>query len=106
MIETQTIRQIAERIRAATPRGTRIIVFGSVARGTARPNSDLDLLVVEPEQTNHYQEAGRLYRLMRGIKTPVDILVTDSATFEAWKDTSCTVFNEACREGVVLGEPA
>ncbi len=103
MIERKTIRRIADTILAATPEGTRVIVFGSVARGTARADSDLDILVVEPEQRNHYQEAGRLYRLMRGIKTPVDILVTDAATYEAWKETPCTVFNEARREGVVLG---
>jgi uncharacterized protein len=106
MIEQQTIRQIADRILGATPPGTKVIVFGSVARGTARANSDLDLLVVEPEQRNHYQEAGRLYCLMRGIKTPVDILVTDTTTYEHWRDTPCTVFHEAYREGQVLGESA
>lgn len=106
MIEQQTIRKIADRILGATPPGTRVIVFGSVARGTARADSDLDLLVVEPEQKNHYQEAGRLYCLMRGIKTPLDILVTDARTYEYWKETPCTVFNEAHREGQVLGESA
>jgi predicted nucleotidyltransferase len=102
MLEQPIIAQIAERIRTATPPGTRILAFGSMARGTARPDSDLDLLVIEPEQTDHYREAGRLYRLMRGLKTPVDILVTDLATFDAWKDTPCTVYNEANRDGVVL----
>lgn len=102
MLLQSIITHITERIRAATPAGTRIIAFGSVARGTAGPDSDLDLLVIEPEQVDHYKEAGRLCRLMRGLKTPVDILVTDLATFEAWKDTPCTVYNEASRDGVVL----
>lgn len=102
MLVQQVIERITERIRAATPPGTRIIAFGSVARGTAGPESDVDLLVIEPEQKDPYQEAGRLYRLMRGVKTPVDILVTDLATFETWKDTPCTVYNEAARDGVVL----
>ena len=102
MLVQQIITEITERIRAATPGGTRIIAFGSVARGTAGPDSDLDLLVIEPEQADHYREAGRLCRLMRGLKTPVDILVTDVATFDAWKDTPCTVYHEAFLDGVVL----
>src|SRR5674476_1594017 len=60
MLVQQVITHIAERIRAATPVGTRIIAFGSVARGTAGLGIDLDLLVIEPEQVDHYREAGRL----------------------------------------------
>ena len=47
-----------------------IILFGSRARGDARPDSDVDLLVVETEpfspQRSRRKEAARLYMALRG----------------------------------------
>ena len=42
------IAEAGRRLATATD-GARVIVFGSYARGEAGPESDLDLLVIEPE---------------------------------------------------------
>jgi predicted nucleotidyltransferase len=52
--ELHTVRSIVE---AVIP-GAQVRVFGSRSTGTARPFSDLDLLVVDPVQLSWRQRAG------------------------------------------------
>ncbi len=47
-------------LKPAVPTGTLLIVFGSQARGEACLDSDLDLLVVEPEVPDRFAEMARL----------------------------------------------
>ncbi len=49
VIDEATIDEAARRIADASPAGTRVILFGSHARGEAGKHSDLDFLVIEPE---------------------------------------------------------
>lgn len=104
MIEQQTIREIADTILGATPRGTKVILFGSYARGDAREQSDVDLLVVEPELGSRVKETGRLLRLLRPLRVSTDLIVTTRQWFDYWKDTPNTLSFEVNREGKVLGE--
>lgn len=55
------INVVVRRIVDAS-RPLRIILFGSAARGDARPWSDIDLLVVMPNGTHRRATAQRLYR--------------------------------------------
>jgi len=48
MTEENLIEEAGRRLTAAAPNAD-IILFGSRARGEARPDSDLDLLVIEPD---------------------------------------------------------
>ena len=85
-----------------------IILFGSRARGDARPDSDVDLLVVEREpfspQRSRRQETTRLYMALRKIDLSKDILLYSRAEFEARKNSLNHVVGRACREGRVLHE--
>ena len=47
MYDDAVIEEAASRITDAAP-GSRVILFGSHARGHVREDSDLDLLVIEP----------------------------------------------------------
>ena len=50
MIDETTIRKAADMLLAAAPPGSKVILFGSYARGEADERSDLDFLVsFEPE---------------------------------------------------------
>jgi len=53
-----------------------IILFGSTARGELCAQSDVDLLVVMPDGTHKRRTAQKLYRTLRGLTLPVDVLVT------------------------------
>jgi predicted nucleotidyltransferase len=54
----------------------RIVVFGSYARGEARPGSDLDLLVVLPEVDDKRAAALAMRRALAGSSVGRDVLVT------------------------------
>lgn len=87
-----------------------IILFGSRARGDARTDSDVDLLVVETEpftpQRGRRKEAARLYMALRGLAVSKDILLYSRDEFDRWKSSLNHVVGRAHREGRVLhGRP-
>ena len=94
-----------EALSAATPQST-IMLFGSRARGEARPDSDWDLLVIEPEVHSRHQEMARLSRLLRPFRISADILVLSRKIFDEWANVPNTVIYEAAREGKILYAPA
>ncbi|HEX3552032.1 MAG TPA: nucleotidyltransferase domain-containing protein [Thermoanaerobaculia bacterium] len=86
----------------------RIILFGSHARGEARPGSDVDLLVIEREgfgkQRSRRREAASLWRALAHFPVPKDILVYSQKEAAAWKDSPGHFLGRALREGRVLYE--
>lgn len=97
----QLYPEITRRIvKAANP--VKVILFGSQARGTAHPGSDLDLLVIERDPVSTRQEAIRLRRLLRDFEIPIDIIVVGQAFAERYGDIPGSVLYPAFREGTVL----
>jgi predicted nucleotidyltransferase len=60
-------------VAAAHP--VRIILFGSAARGTMGPDSDLDLLVVVRDGVHRRRTAQAIYKSLGGIGFPKDVIV-------------------------------
>jgi predicted nucleotidyltransferase len=91
-------------IREADPDA--VILFGSRARGDARPDSDVDLLIVEREsfspQRSRRQETARLYLALRKLPIPKDLLLYSRDEFERLKDSAHHIVGRAQREGRVL----
>lgn len=82
----------------------KVILFGSHARGDARPGSDLDFLVIEPEVEGRHREMVRLRRSLRGIDAPIDVLVYSEAQASAWGQVPGTAIHDALQEGRVLSD--
>ncbi|HSS79271.1 MAG TPA: nucleotidyltransferase domain-containing protein [Thermoanaerobaculia bacterium] len=86
----------------------RIILFGSHARGEARPDSDVDLLVIEQEgfgkQRSRRREAALLWRALAHFPVSKDILVYSQKEAAAWRDSPGHFLARAMREGKVLYE--
>jgi len=77
----------------------RIILFGSVARGDATPDSDVDLLVVMPVEGSRRDKAVEIGVAVNDIPVPKDILVTTPEDFEWRKEIVGTIERPAAREG-------
>jgi len=100
-VDEQTIAKALELLQRAAP-GATIIVFGSCARGEMNEHSDLDVLVVEPEVTDQWEEMVRLRRAMRPVRLAADVIVVSQKTFDKWADTPNTILYEAAHEGRVV----
>jgi predicted nucleotidyltransferase len=98
---TRMVTEAVERLAKAAPDAT-VILFGSHARGDARPDSDLDLLVVEPQVASRRREMVRLMDVLRPLRLPIDLVVVSRRVFEEWADTPGTVIYQAAKEGKVL----
>jgi len=82
----------------------RIILFGSRARGQARPDSDLDLLVVLPRVENKRQMAVRIGNALSDLPMSKDIIVTTPEEIAERGDIVGRVLRPALREGKVVCE--
>lgn len=107
MLSEHKIQEAADALLAAAPAGSRVVLFGSFARGTQRPDSDLDFLVIEPAVQDRFAETHRLRRAVEAAfgdtVQPVDIIVTDEARFLRSKDTPNTLAYEAATSGRTYG---
>lgn len=77
----------------------RILLFGSAARGEVGPDSDVDLLVVMPDGTHRRHTAQRLYRDIRGVQVPFDVIVATPTDLEKHKDNVGLIYRTILREG-------
>jgi uncharacterized protein len=103
VIAADLIDEAARRIAAAAP-GARVILFGSHARGDAGPDSDVDLLVIEPRVDDRFAEVVRLQRVLAPLRLPADVIVVSEEHVEEWGDVQSTMVHDALREGRVLAQ--
>jgi uncharacterized protein len=102
MTTLESVHQAAECIHAARPEAT-IILFGSQARGDARPDSDVDFLVVLPQAPRSTrQEMVVLSDLLRPLRVWADVLVLSAQRFRAAAAVPGTLAHTVAREGKVL----
>ena len=102
MTDEALIAEAGRRLASAAP-GAKVILFGSRARGEARPDSDLDLLVIEPDEVSKRRaETARLRRELRGLEVALDVIVVSAKDVEEWGHFDGTMLNEALSEGRVL----
>ncbi len=97
----EMVRRIVDRFHPE-----RIILFGSHARGTASPESDVDLLVVMPVAGSKRATRLEIRTLLSGIGLPKDILVVTPEEVERLQDFPGTIIRPALQEGKVLYERA
>ena len=83
-----------------------IVLFGSRAKGIARPDSDVDLMVIEATPfgpgRDRRREMVRIWRALSRFAVAKDILVYSRDEVERWRDAVNHIIAKALREGVVL----
>lgn len=84
----------------------KIVLFGSRARGTHLPGSDIDLLVVQESDEPRYQRSipisAALYDLP--IEVDTEIMVYTPEEVRDWTGAPAAFVTTALREGTVLYE--
>lgn len=89
-------------VRAARPE--KIVLFGSAARGTMGPDSDIDLLVIKAGRFNYWRAYDLITRELRGKRAPVDIVLITAKDAQRYCDTPGLVICPALQEGKVVYE--
>jgi predicted nucleotidyltransferase len=105
MLTEETLREIADKIVTAIhPQA--IILFGSLARGEAGPESDLDLMVIKESDKPRFERYAEVRRLFRGMGIGMDILVYTPDEFAQFQSVPGSLTYAVAHEGRVLyGRP-
>ncbi len=102
MLTEAQIQEAVNRIVAAL-KPKKVILFGSYARGDATENSDLDFIVIEPENyTNRMAASIKGYDAVQYLDIPVDVLVYSDENFTKKSNWCSNPAYWAAREGKIL----
>ncbi len=82
----------------------KVILFGSRARGDARPDSDFDVLVIKDSDEPGYRRDAPLYLALAGLNAPVDVMVYTPEEIREWSAVPQAFVTTAVREGKVVYE--
>jgi predicted nucleotidyltransferase len=93
--------QVVKRILAVGA-PSKVVLFGSQARGTAGPTSDLDLLIVEESTLPRYRRAAPYLRALIGLYPAKDVIVWTPAEIAEWAMVPNAFITTALREGRVI----
>ena len=96
--DLEVIEQLVQRIIELV-QPLRIILFGSAVRGEMGHDSDIDVLMVMPEGVHRRRTAQLLYRQIRGLGVPFDIVVATPDDLEKHKDNIGLIYRTVLQEG-------
>jgi predicted nucleotidyltransferase len=82
----------------------KVILFGSQARGEARPSSDFDLLVIKRSDEPRYRRSAPLYVALADLPVEVEVMVYTPEEVEEWREVPQAFITTALREGTTVYE--
>lgn len=106
MTHDDIVLQVTEKTRAVFPALRRLLLFGSRARGDAKPDSDYDLLVVTPLPDGARNRSVALRMALLDLDATFDIVVMTPTEFEALCSSPGYWQRAVVREAVVQHEAA
>ena len=104
MLDSETILdEMISRIREKM-NPDRVILFGSRARGNARPDSDFDLLLIQDSNLPRHRRSAPVYSLLADLPVEVEVMVYTPQEVREWSNVPEAFITTALREGKVLYE--
>jgi predicted nucleotidyltransferase len=97
------VRDIVRRI-VDTAQPEKVISFGSQARGTSRPDSDFDVLVIKQSDEPRYRRSAPLYAALADLPVEVEVMVYTPEEVEEWSEVPQAFITTAVREGTTIHE--
>ncbi len=101
MISTQQLNELGRQI-AVQFGADRVVVFGSHADGSARPDSDIDLLVIAKTSLPPHKRYGAVRRLLADIPAAFDIIVKTPEEYRRARSVVNSIVYFAEKTGRVL----
>ena len=103
-VTKEKISKVVELLSLDDP-NTKILIFGSAARGNFGQANDLDLLIIKKNLMNRYNEIIRLRKILSDVLMPIDLIVSTESDFTERSLVPGTLEYRACMEGKILYEP-
>ena len=102
-VNDELLREIVRRI-CSVGNPEKIVLFGSYARNDARPDSDLDLLIIEDTDAPRHRRAVRYRMALLGLHPSKDIVVWTPSEAAQWRNAPNAFITTILSEGKVLYE--
>ncbi len=101
MIDKQEIERVATQIGIASDAES-VVLFGSYAKGNAREDSDVDLLIIAESDLPRFKRSRVLYKLFRPYPFAMDLIVYTPEEVDKGKASPVSFVSRALREGEVV----
>lgn len=98
MVSRKLKREIVGRLRKAVD-PERVILFGSQAKGSTRPESDIDLLLIKQGVRSVRSEARRARAALRGLPAAFDVIVATPEQIERYGRSIGLIYRTALTKG-------
>jgi predicted nucleotidyltransferase len=102
-VNDDLVRDIVRRI-VETAQPEKVILFGSQARGDARPHSDFDVLVIKQSDEPRHRRSVPLYVALADLPVEVEVMVYTPEEVEEWSEVPQAFVTTAVREGTTIYE--
>lgn len=81
----------------------RVILYGSYAKGSARQDSDIDLMIVLSEMESAFTEIDRLNEIKFSIGLEYDVYIsTNPVSEDIFSHSTLPIFKNIVREGIEI----
>lgn len=102
--QREGLQEMKQRLQASFPL-QEVLVFGSVARGTAGEDSDIDVLVITAVPLSHKEKramSGITFEIDLKYGTCISLIVVDAAAWYNGLYRYTALYNEVQRDGVAI----
>ena len=104
LVTEELLQEVVRRI-LSVGNPLKIVLFGSHARGDARPDSDLDILIIEEDSALPDVHRPTRYRMaLLGLHPSKDIIVRTESAVKEWAGVRMHFLTTALRTGRLLYE--
>ena len=87
-----------------TSHPSKVILFGSHTKGNTNIDSDYDILIIKESNLPRPKRSLAIRKRLRGLKTPIDILVYTQKEIDKYKDIKTSFIYDVISTGKVLYE--
>lgn len=105
-LDLATRHQITLRIRQAVPQIRNLLLFGSQARGDAKPDSDIDLLLIVPDSEDRIAMAVAARRSLMGMGLGFDVLVLGESEWQQVRSSPAWFHRQMTHDAVRMDDAA